>query len=57
MPEICLDEWTITYTEFQPQKNKQAKKRTSEDTLVKEIAPLGNLLARLVTIATKRDIS
>lgn len=35
MPEICLDEWTITYEEFQPWKSKQAKKRTSEETLVK----------------------
>jgi hypothetical protein len=35
MPEICLDGWTITYTEFQPRKSNQAKKRNSEETPLK----------------------
>ena len=32
MLEICLDGWTITYTELQPWKSNQAKKRNSEET-------------------------
>ena len=28
--EVCIDGWTITYTEFQPQKIKRAKKRSSQ---------------------------
>ena len=28
--EVCIDGWTITYTEFQPQKIKQAKKRSNQ---------------------------
>jgi hypothetical protein len=29
-PEVCIDGWTITYTEFQPQKIKRAKKRSNQ---------------------------
>ena len=28
--EVCIDGWTITYKEFQPQKIKRAKKRSSQ---------------------------
>ena len=28
--EVCIDGWTITYTEFQPRKIKRAKKRSSQ---------------------------
>ena len=28
--EVCIDRWTITYMEFQPQKIKQAKKRSNQ---------------------------
>ena len=28
--EVCIDGWTITYMEFQPQKIKRAKKRSSQ---------------------------
>ena len=29
-PEVCIDGWTITYTEFQPRKIKRAKKQSSQ---------------------------
>ena len=29
-PEVCIDGWTITYKEFQPQKTKQARKQISQ---------------------------
>ena len=29
-PEVCIDGWTITYTEFQPRKIKRAKKRSNQ---------------------------
>ena len=28
--EVCIDGWTITYKEFQPQKSKRARKRSSQ---------------------------
>ena len=28
--KVCIDEWTITYKEFQPQKMKRARKRSSQ---------------------------
>ena len=28
--EVCIDGWTITYTEFQPRKIKRTKKRSSQ---------------------------
>ena len=28
--EVCIDGWTITYKEFQPQKTKQARKQISQ---------------------------
>lgn len=28
--EVCIDGWTITYTEFQPQRTKQVKKKTKK---------------------------
>lgn len=36
MPEVCLDGWTITYTEFQPQKRKRIKKQPCEEALTRE---------------------
>ena len=28
--ELCIDEWTITYKEFQPHKIKRARKRSNQ---------------------------
>jgi len=51
MLELCLDGWTITYTEFQPQKSNKAKKRNSEETPLK-MNPQNQVSSTLVTPST-----
>lgn len=36
MPEICVDGWTITYKEFQPQNKKQVKRQASGGATTKD---------------------
>jgi hypothetical protein len=49
MPELCLDGWTITYTELHPRKSNQAKKRISEETPLKENPQNQQVSSTLVT--------
>jgi hypothetical protein len=52
MPELCLDGWTITYTELQPRKSKQTKKQTSEETPLKVDPHNQQVSSTLVTTGT-----
>ena len=53
MPELCLDGWTITYTELHPQKkSNQAKKRISEETPLKVSPQNQQVSSTLVTPGT-----
>jgi len=52
MPKLCLYGWTITYTELHPQKSNQAKKRTSEETLLKVNPHNQHVSSTLVTPGT-----
>jgi hypothetical protein len=40
MPELCIDGWTITCSEFQPQRSKKTKKQVSEGATVVNKDPL-----------------